>query len=263
MHALLLLLCVPVIMWVSQTVLLVRAGLPVRMRIHSAELPRHLKQYNRMVTYLAFLSVLAAYPLLRGLSPVGYYLSWFPLGRRPLELVHGAAAAMLYMSLLYLAWLGSGNVNFRVRHDRKRLIRRLAGVPLTAFMVSLLEELLFRAVLMADFLQWFRPSTAVILGAVVFAGAHYVRSVKRYWTIGGHVVLGTLLCLAFLYTQALWLPIGLHAAGVILLLGTRPFIRYDGPAWLIGASVFPYAGAVGVAALILLTINVYMIYGGR
>jgi len=55
----------------------------------------------------------------------------------------------------------------------------------------------------------------------------------------------------------------LHAAGVILLLGTRPFIRYEGPTWLIGASVFPYAGAVGVIALAMLTVNVYLTYGGR
>jgi membrane protease YdiL (CAAX protease family) len=153
-------------------------------------------------------------------------------------------------------------VQFRVRHSPGRLIQRIAGVPLTAFMVALLEELLFRTVLLADLLDSFHPAIAIATGAVFFAGAHYVRSVKRYWTIGGHLVLGMLLCLAFYYTRALWLPIGIHAAGIILLLGTRPFIRYRGPAWLVGASVFPYAGVVGVAALLLLTLNVCMIYGG-
>jgi membrane protease YdiL (CAAX protease family) len=259
----LLLLLVPVIMWTSQTVLLICAGLPVKMRIHAVDLPRNLKMCNRMVTYLAFMAVLVAYPLLLGKSPWEYYPQWFPLGQRPWELVNGAAAATLFLSLLYLAWLGSDNATFRVRHDRKRLVKRLVGVPFTAFLVALLEEMLFRAVLMADFLRTFNVVMAVILGAAIFAGAHYVRSVKRYWTIGGHITLGVLLCLAFYFTQALWLPIGLHAAGVVLLLGTRPFIRYNGPAWLIGASVFPYAGVVGVAALIMLTINVYMTYGAR
>ncbi|MBI4578568.1 MAG: CPBP family intramembrane metalloprotease [Planctomycetes bacterium] len=262
MYAIVLLLLVPAAMWLSQTVLLVKAGLPVRARINPIDLPRHLKRYNRMVTYLTFLAVLVAYPLTRGQWPWAYYVSYFPLGRRPWELAHGAAAAMLYLSLLYVAWIASGNVLFRVRHERRRLIKRLAGVPLTALMVALLEELLFRTVLLADLLRSLDPAVAVAVGAAIFAGAHYVRSVKRYWTIAGHVVLGVLLCLAFVYTRALWLPVGLHAAGVVLLLGTRPFIRYQGPPWLIGASVFPYAGAVGVAALILLTVNVYMIYGG-
>lgn len=262
MRAMLLLLMVPVIMWVSQSLLLIRAGLPIQLRIHAVELPRRLKMYNRIITYLAFLAVLVMYPLWLGQQPWAYYRQWFPAGDRPWELLNGAAAAILYLTLLYLAWIASDNVTFRVRHDAKRLFKRLAGVPGTALLVALLEELLFRAVLMQDLLHTFSASTAVVSGAVIFAGAHYVRSVKRYWTIGGHLVLGVLLCLAFLYTRALWLPIGLHAAGVVVLLGTRPFVRYRGPAWLIGASVFPYAGVVGVAALIMLTINVYLAYGG-
>jgi membrane protease YdiL (CAAX protease family) len=262
MRAILLLLSVPLVMWLSQTVLLLKAGLPIRARINPVDLPRHLKRYNRLATYLAFLGVLTAYPLLRGQKPWEYYPSFFPLGVRPWELAQGAASATLYLALLYLAWLATGNVQFRVRHSPGRLIQRIAGVPLTAFMVALLEELLFRTVLLADLLDSFHPAIAIATGAVFFAGAHYVRSVKRYWTIGGHLVLGMLLCLAFYYTRALWLPIGIHAAGIILLLGTRPFIRYRGPAWLVGASVFPYAGVVGVAALLLLTLNVCMIYGG-
>lgn len=262
MTAILLLLLVPTTMWLVQSALLIKAGLPIRARINPVDLPRDLKRYNRLATYLAFLTVLTAYPLTRGQWPWRYYLSFFPLGGRELELLRGAAAATLYISLLYLAWLATGNVLFRVRHEPKRLVKRLLGVPLTAFMVALLEELLFRTMLLAGLLDSLRPVPAILLGAAIFAGAHYVRSVKRYWTFGGHLVLGVLLCLAFYLTQALWLSIGLHAAGVVLLLGTRPFIRYRGPAWLVGASVFPYAGVVGVAALVLLTINTYLTYGG-
>ena len=262
MRAMLLLLAVPAVMWLSQTALLIVAGLPIRVRINPVDLPRHLKRYNRAATYLAFMGVLAVYPLLRGRTPWDYYPSFFPLGGRPWELLHGAASATLYLTLLYLAWLLTANVTFRVRHEPRKLVKRLVGVPLTAFMVALIEELLFRAVLLADLLDTLPMVPAIVLGTFIFAGAHYVRSVKRYWTIGGHLVLGILLCLAFYYTRALWLPIGLHAAGVVLLLGTRPFIRYRGPAWLVGASVFPYAGVLGVTALVLLTINICMIYGG-
>ncbi len=263
MRALALLLFVPVLMWCTQSVLLVRAGLPIRVRINPADLPRHLKRYNRMATYAAFALVLVGYPVLRGESPLGYYLRFFPLGRRPYELVHGFSAAVLYLSLLYLAWLASGNILFRLRHDPARLVQRLAGVPLTAFLVAFVEELMFRAVLLADLMDSLPPWLAVGLGAVIFAGAHYVRSVKRYWTVGGHLGLGLLLCVAFASTHALWLPIGLHAAGIVMLLGARPFIRYDGPAWLVGASIFPYAGAAGIAGLLLLTFNIYCTYGGQ
>lgn len=262
MRALALLMVVPAIMWCTQSVLLWRAGLPLRARINAADLPRHLKRYNRVATYAAFGIVLLGYPLIRGEMPIAYYASFFPPGPRPWELVEGFAAAVLYLSLLYLAWLASGNVHFRVRHDPGRLIKRLVGVPVTAFLVAFVEELLFRAMLLADLMESMHPYAAVLLGAVIFAGAHYIRSVKRYWTFGGHVGLGLLLCVAFACTGSLWLPMGLHAAGIVMLLGTRPFIRYDGPAWLVGASIFPYAGAAGIVALVLLTFSIVSIYGG-
>lgn len=228
-------------------------------------LPRRvagLRHWQRAVSYAALAAVLVGYPLLRGLSPLTYYAQFFPLGPRPTEMLHGSAAAALYLTLLYLAWLLTDNVRFAVRHDTRRLVRRLAAVPLTAVLVALVEELLFRAVLLAGLLESIAPSLALPLGAAAFAAAHYLRPVKRYWTLPGHVALGVLLCLAFYVTDALWLPLGLHAGGVLVLMGVRPLIRYTGPAWLVGASIFPYAGAVGIAALTLLTLNLWHQFGG-
>jgi membrane protease YdiL (CAAX protease family) len=262
MLALGLLALIPIVMWLGQSALLRRAGLPLRVRISAADLPRPLKRANRLVTYAAFAGVLVGYPLLRGQSPIAYYAGFFPLGRRPVELLYGAAAAILYLALLYLAWMLTDNVRFQVRHDRRRLVRRLAGAPLTALVTALVEELLFRALLLAALLESFDPRMAVPIGVVVFAGAHYVRGVKRYWTFPGHLALGTLLCVAFVCTRALWLPIGLHAGGVLMLVAARPLVRYTGPAWLVGASVFPYAGLVGIGGLVLLTINIWLHYGG-
>ena len=88
------------------------------------------------------------------------------------------------------------------------------------------EELLFRAVLLVGLLETFDEVSAMAIGAMLFAGAHYIRRVKRYWTFAGHVVLGVLLCAAFVWTKALWLPFGLHAGGVLVLAGVRPLVRY-------------------------------------
>lgn len=254
---------VPIIMWLGQTALLWRAGLPIRLRIGAADLPRPLKRINRLVTNLAFAAALVGYPLLRGESPVAYYAQFFPLGARPFETLHGAAASILYLALLYLAWTVTDNVRFQVRHDAKRLVGRLAGVPLTAVLIALVEELLFRAVLLAGLLDSFTPQIALPVGIVVFAAAHYVRRVKRTWTFVGHLALGTLFCVAFFVTgRSLWMPLGLHAGGVLVLMGVRPFVRYTGPVWLVGASIFPYASVVGIVALLLLTLNIWLGYGG-
>ena len=262
MRALALLALVPVAMWLAQTVLLWRAGRPLRLRIGAPDLPDDARRALRIVTKVAFGAALVAYPLLRGRAPLAYYAAFFPLDSRPLEMAHGAAAAVLYLTLLYLAWMLSDNVRFEVRHSRRKLVRRLSGVPFTALFIALVEELLFRAVLLNELLETLPPSGALPIGVGVFAAAHYVRSVKRYWTVAGHLALGSLLCVAFWTTGALWLPVGLHAGGVLVLMAVRPFVRYTGPAWLVGASIFPYAGVVGVAGLTLLTINVWLSYGG-
>jgi membrane protease YdiL (CAAX protease family) len=263
MLALGLLLLTPVVMWLGQSVALRAAGLPMRLWLGTADLPASVRRANRTITKIVFAGVLVLYPLLRGENPLAYYLRFFPLGRRPLEMLHGAAAAILYLALLYLAWMITDNVRFGVRHDWRRLAVRLAGVPFTALLIALVEELLFRGVLLADLLRTYSPYLAIPVGVVGFAAAHYVRRVKRYWTFPGHLALGTLLCLAFYWTHALWLPIGLHAGGVLVLMAVRPLIRYTGPAWLVGASIFPYAGGVGIAALLVLTSNMWLSYGGR
>jgi membrane protease YdiL (CAAX protease family) len=263
MAALGMLLLVPVCMWGGQTILLRHAGIPIRLRIGAEDLPLRLRRLNRVITQSAFAAVLLGYPLLRGQSPVAYYARYLPLAGRPLELAYGAAAAILYLALLYLAWAISDNVQFRVRHDGARLLRRLAGAPLTAVFAASVEEFLFRAVLLAGLLETFDRFTALTLGALIFAAAHYIRRVKRYWTFPGHLALGFLLCSAFLLTGALWLPLGLHAGGVLVLAGVRPLVRYRGPAWLVGASIYPYAGAVGIAALLLLTMNIWLAYGAQ
>lgn len=261
MTALGLLIAVAVVMWLSQAALLRLAGVRSSMSARSARLPRHLRRVNRLITNVAFVAALLVYPLSRGHPPLAYYASFFPLGERPVEMLYGAAAAILYLCLLYLAWTVSDNVRFEIRHERRRLVRRMAAALPTAVFAALVEELLFRAVLLADLLEGFSESVAVVLGVVVFAAAHYIRGAKRYWTFPGHLALGALFCLAFVFSGALWLPLGLHAGGVLVLMAVRPYIRYTGPAWLVGASIFPYAGVMGVMALVLLIVNLWVRYG--
>ena len=262
MRALLLLALIPLVMWLGQTIMLLIAGRRPQWRISSDDLPRRFKRINRVLTNGVFVLVLLGYPLLRGLSPLTYYTSFLPCDIRVCDSLYGAAAATLYLTLLYLAWTLTDNVRLEIRHSPARLLQRWAGVPFTAILVAFVEELLFRAMLLADLLQTCPAWLALAIGVLIFAGAHYVRRVKRYWTFPGHLALGLLFCMAFYLTGTLWLSLGLHAGGVLVLMVLRPCVRYRGPAWLVGASIFPYAGIVGVLALLLLTLNLYLTYGG-
>ncbi len=250
------------LMWAGHALASSVAGRSSRSGMTSERTSKGLKQTKRVITNVSITAAVAAYPLMRGAEPLTYYGGLLPLDGRAWACLQGFFAAVLYMGLMFLGWVATDNLRFRIRHRPGRLASRLAAVPFSAALGALTEELLFRGMVVADLLDSLGAVPAVAIGALVFAGAHYLRRVKRYWTFAGHLVLGGLLCATFVWTRALWLPIGLHAGGILLTLGTRPFVRYTGPAWLVGASVFPYAGAVGMLALVLLTISMWLTYGG-
>lgn len=262
MTALVLIAGVPVVMWVVQTAALRACGLPMRWRIDTHEAPKLVRLAGRLATQSGIVGVLVAYPILLGHSPGEYYRRLAPWDAESVTTaLHGLAAAVLFLCALYLAWLAADCVRFEIRRSASRLTRHLVTLPLMAAFGATVEELLFRGVVVADLLRWVSMPVAVMLGAAAFAGAHYVRSVKRRWTFPGHVLLGVLLCVAFVRTGDLWLAAGLHAGGILVIMGLRPFIRYTGPQWLTGVSIYPYAGAAGVVGLTILTAFVWHYYG--
>ncbi|MBN2563860.1 MAG: CPBP family intramembrane metalloprotease [Phycisphaerae bacterium] len=263
MTALLLLALVPAVMWVGQTAVLRRSGLPVRWRIDARHAPRHVRTVGRITTQLSLLAIIVAYPLILGGSPVAYYGALLPVSGSAWHVAQGAAASVLFLCVLFGVWLATGRLQIDVYQSRRRWRRRLLLLLPTALLGALTEELLFRGVVMADLLRSLPDATylAVTLAALTFAVAHYVRSPKRYWTFPGHVMLGLLLCVAFLQTGSLWLAVGLHVGGILMIMGTRPFFWYRGPAWVTGASIFPFAGVVGIVGLGILTAFVATHYG--
>lgn len=247
-------------MWMVQTILLLAHGLPVRLRIDARRAPKAVRLGGRITTQAALFTVIAIYPLLsqRG-AALPYYASLFPMNGDALAAVQGAAAVMLCLGVLYAIWILTDRVEVKAHLSRNKCLRRLFMVIPAALFGAGVEELVFRGVLMGDL---FRMGLPVMLaaagGTIVFAIAHYVRSVKRKWTFPGHLALGFLLCIAFAQTRVLWLPFGIHAAGIFMIMGTRPFFWYKGPAWLTGASIFPFAGVIGIAGLGVLTGYVVM-----
>lgn len=257
-----ILTAVMLVMWGAHALLLRREGRPVTLRMDALALTPASQKVYRAVTNVVLIAALLLYPVLRGQWPREYYAAFFPGGRFLLELPQGFVLSIIYLGLLYLAWLISDNIHIRQTGGAGRSAKRLLKLPLIAGAGALMEELIFRGVLLAGVLEVLPPVGAVMFAAVSFAMAHYVRPVKRYWTFWGHLVLGLTLCVAFACTRALWLPLGLHAGGIFTIMGLRPFVRYTGPGWLVGASIFPYAGLAGLLGLSLLAANVWYLYGG-
>lgn len=260
MTALILIALAPIAMWVVQSALLVRCGMPLRWRIDADGAPPIVRTGGRIATQVILLAVILGYPVLKGHSPLAYYGSLLPWAENS-QFARGAAASSLFLCALFLAWIATDLLRVDVHHSRRKWMRRLILLPATALFGAFVEELLFRGVVMADIMEsglfsdtpWF----AIAISTLVFTVAHYIRAVKRRWTVGGHLALGVLLSVAFLRTRSLWLPAGLHAGGILLIMGIRPFVRYRGPAWLVGASIFPFAGVAGIVGLCIMTAYVW------
>ena len=254
MIALLTLMAIPVVMWLAQSAMLRYHGLPVRWQLSSRDAPRSVRLVGRIVTQAGLLGVLLAYPWLIGASVRAHYAGLFPWDESAVHSIRGALMAILILVGLLLVWLVCDRIDIEVRPSRKRWLRRLILLIPSAIFGAVVEECVFRGAIQYDLARSGVSSGAeIVIAGAVFAAAHYVRSVKRKWTIFGHLALGILLSTSFATTRNLWLATGIHAGGIFVILGARPFIRYKGPAWLTGASIFPFAGIPGIVGLMILT----------
>lgn len=263
MIAILLLMTIPALMWIVQSIALKVQGLPLRIRIDQRGLPEELRVINRVITQLGVAAIVLVYPILISQQPIAYYRERLSSGPAMWQFIQGFSVATTLLSMLFLVWLGTERIEIDLHHSRAKTIRRLGMLIPTALFGAFFEELLFRGVVQSDLLRYSTVSanSSILISSLVFSLAHYVRPVKRYWTFPGHVLLGVLLGFAYVRTGNLWLATGLHAGGIFMIMGTRPFFRYKGPAWLTGASIFPFAGVVGIMGLCCLMNFVKNHYG--
>jgi membrane protease YdiL (CAAX protease family) len=109
-----------------------------------------------------------------------------------------------------------GVVEFRLKLSP--LIFTAFFTAFSAFAIALTEEILFRGFFLQTMLKDMPKWLAVILTGIIFVLFHDLAHVESFWTesrqimlAGGLFSLNVLLCVAFLKSKTLWLPIGIHA----------------------------------------------------
>ena len=152
--------------------------------------------------------------------------------------------AGLAIAFIPVLALGAGYLAFDV-YRWKNGILIVSGLRIlaTAGVVAILEEFLFRGVLLGLCLRSMRPVAAVLVSSAVFAVVHFMRVAKPAsgevvswasgfaqlpqvfssapqwpllgWGIFSLLLAGVLLAVVTLRTRSLFLPIGLHAGWII------------------------------------------------
>lgn len=232
-----------------------------------------------MLTLLTAL-ILGARPLrLRSLLAAGFRDPWrkWPQG------LHGLIAAAIVMALLFA---GAIILGAHGGPGLGRLYRRLPYYLLQAGAVGIIEEGFFRAFLLGGMTADLGRRGALIASSAIYAVSHLLRSPARLYLVGFHpaaglynlqgsaiqlsdpgtavpalvglFLLGLVLGVAYIRSETVYLPIGLHA-GFVVGAKTWPALLTPGvilPWWIAGYRRFPLiSGPAGwAAALILLTL---------
>jgi len=232
-----------------------------------------------MLTLLALIILLARPLRLRSLLAAGFR---DPKGRCP-EIVRGLIVAIIVIGVLFACAIGAGA---RGGPGLDRLRHRFPSYLLQALMVGIIEEGFFRAFLQGGLTIDIGRRAALILSSAVYSLSHLLRSPARLYVTGFHptvglhnlagsavqlsdpataipalvglFMLGLVLGEAFILSEAVYLPIGLHA-GFVLGAKSWPAILTPGvqlPWWIAGVGRIPLisAPAAWLAALIVLAI---------
>jgi len=251
------------ILWAVQTLSLFAAGerkicvLPLRHGSDSALVRWSLK----LALQCVFLGIILLYPLAIGQDPIAY-LAWFG-SPRWLAVIHVAALTIGVFAVQQLIVISTGMVELTSRYSLQRTVRKVVRSFLIPIPLALVEETVFRGVLLNQLLesvpatQW-GVALAVGLASAIFAAVHFVRPQKRILLpVLGLFGFGVVLGVAYLIDgHSCWLPIAIHAGGVWVIQVMRPFVNYRGPAVLAGYSSYPICGVFGIAAMIVLTVLV-------
>ncbi|MBI2104679.1 MAG: CPBP family intramembrane metalloprotease [Candidatus Omnitrophica bacterium] len=219
------------------------------------------KVFRRCVSIAAALSLWLCIRRWEGRSLRAYGLgAWAGSGGGKRQLRFGLGLGLAALGMMLGIGVASGAVRFELTPDRVRLWRTVLGFVPVAALVSVLEELVFRGLLLQRLMACSTP-LAVGLSSACYALVHLKESTftaQASRELGGLFLLGVVLSLSYLRTRQLYLAIGLHA---VLAYGARVnklVIAFADPsnAWLVGTSrlvdgVLAWAALAGAGGCVL------------
>ena len=207
--------------------------------------------FHRFVNRALLIVALAGlWPLLRALGATSLREIGLaaPAGRWR-KLWRGFLLGFISLALVAVITLAAGGRAFNQGTDAMRLTEKIAGAALSAVVVAVLEETLFRGGIFGGLRRVFHWSLALVVSSMIYAIVHFLASVSYEGTVtwlsglellprmlGGFAnweqivpgffnltLAGALLALAYQRTGNLYFSIGLHAGWVFWLKSYRTF----------------------------------------
>ena len=243
------------LLWAVQSVALKIAGEPLAWPLRFPTRKPLVRWTSRVMIHTSWLVILVGTPLVLGIRPLDALHQAFPLPVPWDDIVIAFSVVFFPGVILYALLIKVGWVRVEPQHDqatrRAKLFRRFLG-PLP---LALLEEAVFRGVLLEQLLRSFPPSQtytvlAITLSSVVFSAVHFIKLPypgKPIWQPAyGLFIVGCVLGFAYVIGgRSLWLPIVVHSTMVFLIEVMKLYAVHQAPPWLLGYAEGPQSGLVG------------------
>jgi membrane protease YdiL (CAAX protease family) len=241
--------------WVVQSIALKLAGEPLAWPLRFTTRRPLVRWTGRVMIQVAWLIILIGTPLALGLHPLDFVRRAFrtPVPWRDMAIAF--SLTFLPYVVICALYIKAGWVRIEPRFDRVTRRGKLFRRFLTPIALATVEESVFRGILLEQILQSLPPSDlstafAVMLSSAAFSAVHFIKPSypgKPIWQPAyGLFIVGCLFGLAYLVGgRTLWLPIVMHAVAIFVTEVMRLYVRYQGPAWLVGYSEWPQCGLIG------------------
>ncbi len=150
----------------------------------------------------------------------------------------GVWLGLAALGMLLVSGLITGACRIEVTSDHLRLWRTVIGFFPIAFLVSILEELVFRGFILQHLLSYSK-TIGLVISSSLYSLVHLKHlniELSTWLELGGLFLLGFILGLSYLRTRQLYFAMGLHA---ILAYGSRInklLVEFPNPSisWLVG-----------------------------
>jgi membrane protease YdiL (CAAX protease family) len=257
------------VLWLGQSVVLLWIDQPLAWPMRFDSRQPAARQAGKILVPTIWVLVILLAPHWLGSSLEDYYgpmlvrPAWRPIVFSVVFIVAGFAT-------LHVVGRMSGYIRpFREHAPEKirgKLLRRIFVVPIPA---ALVEELVFRCLILKQLLVGFPATTAgmiaaLIISSAIFGSVHFVAArpagTPVWQEACGIFMVGCAIGAGYIHAgEVLWLPLAIHASGIACVEAPKLFTRFERRGrWLIGTRDFPYAGVQGWVMLLLLAASLLL-----